>query len=121
MVHKCLETTPEVGITQLHNLGHTILQTQFCQPCIHLMTIKQAQFGLDSMLSSESETLWHSRLQTLPKMISPLFRRTQNSLGCLEIRNLILKMKILVWCAKIWLELNNLQKTARKQCFLAVF
>ena len=23
MVHKCLETTPEVGITQLHNLGHT--------------------------------------------------------------------------------------------------
>ena len=23
MVHKCLETTTEVGITQLHNLGHT--------------------------------------------------------------------------------------------------
>ena len=26
MVHKCLETTPEVGITQLHNLGHTSTQ-----------------------------------------------------------------------------------------------
>ena len=64
---------------------------------------------------------WHSRLQTLPKMISPLFRQTQKSLGCLEIRNLIRKMKILDLCAKILLELNNLQKTARKQCFLAVF
>ena len=64
---------------------------------------------------------WHSRLQTSPKMISSLFRRTQKSLGYLEIRNLILKMKILVWCARIWLELNNLQKSTRKQCFLAVF
>ena len=26
MVHKCLETTPEVGITQLYNLGHTKLK-----------------------------------------------------------------------------------------------
>ena len=65
-----------------------------------------------------------SRVETLVdlmEMISPLFRRTQKSLGCLEIRNLILKMKILVWCAKILLKLNNFRKAARKQCFLAVF
>ena len=36
-------------------------------------------------------------------------------------RNLILKMKISVWCAQFWLKLNYLQKTVRKQCFLRFF
>ena len=36
-------------------------------------------------------TQWHSRLQTSPKMISLLFGRPKKSLGCPEVRNLILK------------------------------
>ena len=74
-----------------------------------------------SLFTQKAHPQWHSRVQSSPKMISPLFRQTQKCLGCLEIRNLILKMKILVSCAQIWLELKNLQKTARKQCFLPVF
>jgi len=63
-----------------------------------------------------TKTQWHSRLQTLPKMISSLFRRTQKSLGCLEIRNSILKMKILVWCAQ-----KNCKETVFFGCFLRFF
>ena len=41
MVHKCLETTPEVGITQLYNLGHTIVLYTLITVSLRKHTVKK--------------------------------------------------------------------------------
>ena len=53
MVHKCLETTAEVGITQLHNLGHTNVQGLTEVSCCAIFQNPPPQYNKRQTIANE--------------------------------------------------------------------
>ena len=79
--------------------------------------------------SKESVAAWlyhlHSISYTVTNLanscVTPLFRRPQDSQGCLEKWNHPLSSNLVVWCAKIGPKTKKLQKTVKKSPFLTFF
>ena len=64
---------------------------------------------------------WQDRTEKRSWMISPLLKRTQGCVGCLKIRNFILKINLVLCSANIDSKSNELQKNLKIASKTALF